>query len=357
MNHVKQIQQKLIEKELDAILILNEKNQRYACGFPFTDGAVLVSREKAWLITDSRYIEAAEKAAGSCADVRLYDREHPLSAQLQSALKEACVKALGAEAEKLSHMQYLQYEKVLGMPMQPAGDILSGLRACKDAEEIEHMIAAQRISEKALEETLRIIRPGMTEKQVAAELVYHMLKNGSEGNSFDPIVVTGKNTSLPHGVPGDTVICEGDFLTMDFGSLHGGYCSDMTRTVAVGSATDEMKNIYSIVLEAQLAGIAAARAGVPGKEIDGAARKVIADAGYGSCFGHGFGHSLGLDIHESPNANPSGTTPMPVGAVVSAEPGIYLPGKFGVRIEDVMILRENGCEVITKAPKQELIVL
>ncbi|MBO6040731.1 MAG: aminopeptidase P family protein [Oscillospiraceae bacterium] len=357
MNHVKQIQQKLIEKELDAILILDEKNQRYACGFPFTDGAVLVSREKAWLITDSRYIEAAEKTAGSCADVRLYDREHPLFAMLQSALKEANVSSLGAEANKVSHMQYLQIEKMFGMPMRPAGELLSDLRACKDAEEIEHLIAAQRISEKALQETLRIIRPGMTEKQVAAELVYHMLKNGSEGNSFDPIVVTGKNTSLPHGVPGNTVIRSGDFVTMDFGSLHGGYCSDMTRTVAVGSATDEMKNIYGIVLKAQLAGLAAARAGVTGAEIDGAARNVIAEAGYGPYFGHGFGHSLGLDIHEMPNANPNGKTRMPVGAVVSAEPGIYLPGCFGVRIEDVMILREDGCEVITKAPKSELIIL
>ena len=357
MNHVKQIQQKLIEKELDAILILDEKNQRYACGFPFTDGAVLVSREKAWLITDSRYIEAAEKAAGSCADVQLYDGKHPLSVMLQNALKEAGVSALGAESEKLSHAQYLQYEKTLGMPMRPAGDILSGLRASKDAEEIEHMVAAQRISEKALEETLGIIRPGMTEKQVAAELVYRMLKNGSEGNSFDPIVVTGKNTSLPHGVPGSTVIQPGDFLTMDFGSLHGGYCSDMTRTVAVGSATDEMKHIYAIVLKAQLAGITAARAGIPGTEIDQAARNVIKDAGYGAYFGHGFGHSLGLDIHEAPGANPAGKTLMPVGAVVSAEPGIYLPGRFGVRIEDVMILRENGCDVITKAPKDELIIL
>ena len=219
------------------------------------------------------------------------------------------------------------------------------------------MRQAQRISELALEETLQVIKPGMTEREVAAELVYRMLRHGSEGNSFDPIVVTGSKTSLPHGVPGDKVIQEGDFITMDFGSLKNGYCSDMTRTVAVGHATDEMKNIYSIVLKAQLAGIAAARAGIPGKEIDGAARKVIVDAGYGQYFGHGFGHSLGLDIHEAPNANPSGETIMPVGAVVSAEPGIYLPGKFGVRIEDVMVLNETGCEVITKAPKEQLIIL
>ena len=193
-------------------------------------------------------------------------------------------------------------------------------------------------------------------KKFARNTVYNMLKNGSEGNSFDPIVITGSKTSLPHGVPGDKVIQSGDFVTMDFGSIKHGYCSDMTRTVAVGSASEEMRNVYDTVLRAQLAGIAAVRAGVPGREIDAAARKVISDAGYGKYFGHGFGHSLGLDIHEWPNANPSGETPMPAGAVCSAEPGIYIPGRFGVRIEDVMVIREGGAEIITKAPK-ELVVL
>ena len=196
-------------------------------------------------------------------------------------------------------------EKALGMSLLPAQEILSGLRAAKCAEEIESMRQAQRISELALEETLQVIKPGMTEREVAAELVYRMLRHGSEGNSFDPIVVTGTKTSLPHGVPGDKVIREGDLLTMDFGCLKNGYCSDMTRTVAVGQATDEMKNIYAIVLKAQLAGIAAARAGIPGKEIDGAARKVIVDAGFGQYFGHGFGHSLGLDIHEAAYPEPA----------------------------------------------------
>ncbi len=287
----------------------------------------------------------------------MYDREHSLLSLARAALQEVGVRRLGAEEEKLSHARFLALEKDLGLPLRSAQQILSALRASKTPEEIDSMIRAQRISEAALEETLQLIRPGMTEKEVAAELVYRMLRHGSEGNSFDPIVVTGANTSMPHGVPGDTVIREGDFVTLDFGSLKDGYCSDMTRTVAVGYATEEMRSIYGIVLEAQLAGIAAARAGIPGKEIDGAARAVIQKAGYGAYFGHGFGHSLGLDIHEAPNANPAGEAIMPVGAAVSAEPGIYLPGRFGVRIEDVMILREDGCEVITKAPKRELIVL
>lgn len=352
MNNIKKIQEKLIEKNLDAVLVTDEKNQRYATGFPFTDGAVIVARSAAWLITDSRYIEAATNTAACCYNVQMFDREHSRLSLIQAALKEAGVERLGAEEEKLSHAGYLGYEKALGMELLPAQAIFSELRASKSEEEIGYLREAQAISEKALAEVLRIIKPGMTERQVAAELVYHMLLNGSEGNSFDPIVITGKKTSMPHGVPGDEVIHEGDFVTMDFGCLKHGYCSDMTRTIAIGYATDEMKNIYNIVLEAQLAGIAAARAGIPGYEIDAAARNVITKAGYGQYFGHGFGHSLGLDIHELPGANLSGKAIMPVGCAVSAEPGIYIPGKFGVRIEDVMILHENGAEVITKAPKQ-----
>ena len=356
MNNIERIQEILKEQGLDGLLLTDEKNQRYAAGFAFTDGAVLVGREKAWLITDSRYIEAAEKAAAPGVTVWLYDRERPLMERLKAAIREAGMERLAAEDGKLSHREYLAYEKALGMALLPAGELMAKLRAAKTEEEIGAMRAAQAIAEWALEEVLPLIRPGMTEKQVMAELVYRTLRHGSEGNSFDPIVVSGSNTSLPHGVPGDRVIRRGDFVTMDFGCLKDGYCSDMTRTVAVGEVSEEMRNVYDIVLQAQLAGIAVARAGIPGKEIDAAARKVITEAGYGPYFGHGFGHSLGLDIHEAPSANSRGEEPMPVGAVCSAEPGIYLPGCFGVRIEDVMILREGGCEVITKAPK-ELIIL
>lgn len=355
MNNVKRIQQELRLRGLDGVLVTDEKNQRYASGFPITDGAVVVGLEKSWLITDSRYIEAAEAAVDSTlTEVILYDREHPLTGIIRSVC--AGMARLAAEDKKLSHVGYLGYEKALGRELLPAGDLFETLRASKTEEEIACMIEAQRISEKALETVLHMIKPGMTERQAAAELVYNMLKNGSEGNSFDPIVVTGSKTSLPHGVPGDKVIQSGDFVTMDFGSIKHGYCSDMTRTVAVGDVSEEMRNVYDTVLRAQLAGIAAARAGVPGKEIDAAARRVISNAGYGKYFGHGFGHSLGLDIHEWPNANPSGETSMPAGAVCSAEPGIYIPGRFGVRIEDVMVIRDTGAEIITRAPK-ELVVL
>ena len=183
-----------------------------------------------------------------------------------------------------------------------------------------------------------------------------MLHYGAEDKSFDPIVVSGPNGSLPHGVPSEKVIQAGEFVTMDFGCIYHGYCSDMTRTVAVGSVTDEMRQVYDTVLQAQLAGIAAARAGATGKAVDGAARDIIRQAGYGPCFGHSFGHSVGVEIHEGPNATPSNDKPLPAGAVISAEPGIYLPGKLGVRIEDVLYLTPEGCQNLTLAPK-ELVIL
>lgn len=357
MNNLSKIQQQLERRGLDALLITDEKNQRYALGFPFTDGAVLVARRGAWLFTDSRYIEAARLAAGGIADVVLFDAQRPLTDSIRAVIAGERLARIGAEEEKLSHAGFLRYEKALGVTLESAQALLDALRSAKSEEEIAAMREAQGIAEAALAETLPLIRPGMSEREIAAELVYRMLRHGSEGNSFDPIVITGKKTSMPHGVPGDELVAEGDFVTMDFGCIKRGYCSDMTRTVAVGHATEEMRNVYSVVLEAQLAGIAAARAGIPGRDIDAAARAVITRAGYGEYFGHGFGHSLGLDIHESPNANTRGEALMPVGAVVSAEPGIYLPGRFGVRIEDVMVLREDGAEVITRAPKAELIVL
>ena len=352
MSRIEKIHSRL--GELDALLLTDDISIRYASGFYITDGAALITKTGAYFITDSRYIEAAQSVVKDM-DILCTSHEKNLRSIL-AELMAGAGSAVGAEETRLSHDAWLSMEESFGVKLRPAADILAGLRASKDAAEVEDMISAQRIAEKALDEVLGIIRPGLTEKDIASELVYRMYKHGGEANSFDPIVVTGSKTSLPHGVPGDKVIADGDFLTMDFGTMFNGYCSDMTRTVAVGHATQEMKDIYAIVLEAQLAGIAAAKPGVTGQAIDGAARKVIADAGYGQYFGHGFGHSLGLEIHEAPNANPTNDKPMPEGAAISAEPGIYIPGKFGVRIEDVMWLHDGASHVITKAPKNLIIV-
>ena len=353
MNHLEHIAAHL--DGLDAILLTSEANCYYATGF-MGEGIALVTRRGSWYFTDSRYTEAADKAIGDAAVIREVSREKPFSALINEALAEAGAEKAGFEEQRMTVAEHAVYSEKLHCTLTPASSLMTELRGSKDEEELSCMTAAQRIAEGALEQILKEIRPGMTEKEIAARLNYLMVSAGAEKTSFDTIVASGPNGSMPHAVPGMRKVREGDFITMDFGCVYKGYCSDMTRTVALGQPSDEMRNVYDIVLQAQLAGIAAARAGVTGAAIDGAARKVIQDAGYGSYFGHSFGHSLGIDIHEAPNAAPGNDKPMPDGAVVSAEPGIYLPGKFGVRIEDVMILRPDGAQVITKAPKALLVL-
>ena len=353
MNHLEHIAAHL--DGLDAILLTSEANCYYATGF-MGEGIALVTRRGSWYFTDSRYTEAADKAIGDAAVIREVSRERPFSALINEALAASGAEKVGFEDQRMTVAEHAVYSEKLHCTLTPASALMTELRGSKDEEELSCMTAAQRIAEGALEQILKEIRPGMTEKEIAARLNYLMVSAGAEKTSFDTIVASGPNGSMPHAVPGMRKVREGDFITMDFGCVYKGYCSDMTRTVALGRPSDEMRNVYDIVLQAQLAGIAAARAGVTGAAIDGAARKVIQDAGYGSCFGHSFGHSLGIDIHEAPNAAPGNDKPMPDGAVVSAEPGIYLPGKFGVRIEDVMILRPDGAQVITKAPKALLVL-
>ena len=353
MNHLEHIAAHL--DGLDAMLLTSEANCYYATGF-MGEGIALVTRRGSWYFTDSRYTEAADKAIGDAAVIREVSREKPFSALINEALAEAGAEKAGFEEQRMTVAEHAVYSEKLHCTLTPASALMTELRGSKDEEELSCMTAAQRIAEGALEQILKEIRPGMTEKEIAARLNYLMVSAGAEKTSFDTIVASGPNGSMPHAVPGMRKVREGDFITMDFGCVYKGYCSDMTRTVALGRPSDEMRNVYDIVLQAQLAGIAAAKAGVAGAAIDGAARKVIQDAGYGACFGHSFGHSLGIDIHEAPNAAPGNDKPMPDGAVVSAEPGIYLPGKFGVRIEDVMILRPDGAQVITKAPKALLVL-
>ena len=353
MNHLEHIAAHL--DELDAILLTGEANCYYATGF-MGEGIALVTRRGSWYFTDSRYTEAAGMAIGDAAVIREVSRERPFSALINEALAASGAEKVGFEDQRMTVAEHAVYSEKLHCTLTPASALMTELRGSKDEEELSCMTAAQRIAEGALEKILKEIRPGMTEKEIAARLNYLMVVAGAEKTSFDTIVASGPNGSMPHAVLGMRKVREGDFITIDFGCVYKGYCSDMTRTVALGRPSDEMRNVYDIVLQAQLAGIAAAKAGVTGAVIDGAARKVIQDAGYGVYFGHSFGHSLGIDIHEAPNAAPGNDKPMPDGAVVSAEPGIYLPGKFGVRIEDVMILRPDGAQVITKAPKALLVL-
>lgn len=353
MNHFAKIAEKLSAYELDGMLLTCEANRFYASGFHSTgtDGVALVTREGNFYFTDSRYIEAAHNKVQD-AEIAMTDAAHPYVDLINAAMEKTHVQKLGFEDAYMTVADYRHYSEKLHCQLVPATELLISLRQSKDEEEIQRMIAAQRIAEAALDQIVKEIKPGVTEKEIAARLQYLMLAGGAENMSFDPIVASGPNGSMPHAVPTDRKIQDGDFVTMDFGVLYQGYCSDMTRTVALGHATEEMRKVYDTVLRAQLAGIAASHAGASGKSIDGAARDIITEAGYGPYFGHSYGHSLGLEIHEAPNCTPRNENPIPAGAVCSAEPGIYIPGKFGVRIEDVVIFREGGCEVITHSPKE-----
>jgi len=345
----------LLGGEVDGLLLTSRYSRHYGAEFDIAEGVAIVTKAGCRYFTDSRYIESAENGIQGF-EVKMVDREHSYSMLLNEAIADFTVQTLGFEEDYLTVAEYNTYEQRLNAKLVPYCKAINGFRGTKESWELDRMRKAQEITDKAFSEVLGRVKVGMTEKELAAELIYCLYKNGGEGLSFDPIVVSGPNTSLPHGVPGERKIQEGDFITMDFGVLYQGYCSDMTRTVAVGFATEEMKTVYNTVLQAQLAAIEASKAGVPGKDIDGVARKIISDAGYGPYFGHGYGHSLGLEIHESPSPNSGNDKPMPEYTVASAEPGIYLPGKFGVRIEDVVIYLADGCENITHSPKNLIIL-
>ena len=329
MKNIEKYQSLLETGEVDALLLTSVYNRLYAAQYRVAEGVAVVTREGAYYFTDSRYIEAAEKNLKGFT-VRM---THPGSSErINEVIGEHTIKKLGFEENDMTYGDYLRYNEALHAVLVPMQAKIDAFRATKEPWEIELMRKAQAITDQTFSELCKIIQAGMTEKELEAELLYRLYKHGAEGPSFDPIVVSGPNTSLPHGVPGERKLEFGDFITMDFGCIYGGYCSDMTRTVALGFVSEEMDKVYKTVL------------------------KVIADAGYGDYFGHGYGHSLGILIHEAPNANTRNDQPMPAGAVVSAEPGIYLPGKFGVRIEDVTVITETGCEVLTKSPKNLIIL-
>ncbi len=345
----------LLTGEVDGLLLTSRYSRHYGAEFDIAEGIAVVGKSGCRYFTDSRYIESAQNNLKHF-EVLEINRDNRYSARINKAVEDFGITCLGYEEEYITAGELQGFEKSLNAKLVPLSGKINSFRSVKEPWELERMRKAQEITDRAFSQILERIHPGMTEKELQAELIYCLYRCGGEGLSFDPIVVSGPNTSLPHGVAGDRIIQNGDFVTMDFGVLYGGYCSDMTRTVAVGFATDEMKKVYETVYAAQLAGIAASKAGATGKEVDGAARQVIEDAGYGPCFGHSYGHSLGLEVHENPGCHQGNETPLEENMVCSAEPGIYLPGKFGVRIEDVVIFTAEGNENITHSPKNLIIV-
>ena len=337
---------------IDAALVTCELNVRYLSGVDYTDGFLLISRDKAFLFADSRYIEVAKRdKADGFTVVLLNKRRTELIAEYMPS-----VKTLGYEENTVTCAELSAYQKGLqNVEFQPMGAIVEELRNEKSDVEIEYTVKAQRIAERAFEHILGFISPDVTEADVALELEYFMRKNGADGIAFDTIAASGRASSMPHAVPRNVKLEKG-FLTMDFGAKYNGYCSDMTRTVCIGNPTDEMKKVYYTVLDAQKAALGFIAAGKKCADADNSARSIIKNAGYGECFGHSLGHGVGLYIHERISLSPRSEGVLKKGNIVTVEPGIYLEGRFGVRIEDMVCVTEDGNINLTKAPK-ELIIL
>ena len=355
MNHLNAITAQLDAYQLDALCITSQPGEYYAVGLK-GEGVVLVTRQGCHYFTDSRYIELAQNTVTN-ADVTMVTPHQDHLALASLVLEHYGLKRVGIEEAYLTveRWQKMKIAFPADTELVPAGKLLTELRSAKTEEELAVMQKAQDITDQVFAEICDFLHAGVTESEVAAQLTYLQMKHGAEGNSFPPIVASGANGSMPHAIPTAKPIQKGEFVTMDFGCIYQGYCSDMTRTVAIGQPSDEMRRVYDAVLEAQLAGIAAAKAGVPGCDVHNAAWDVLKKYGYGDYFGHGFGHRLGIEIHASPNATRANTKPLPAGAVLSAEPGVYLPGKFGVRTEDVIFLTETGNRILTHAPKHLII--
>ncbi|WP_343210052.1 Xaa-Pro peptidase family protein [Anaerolentibacter hominis] len=334
--------------EMDALLVSGEANMRYISGFSGGTGFLLLTEDGRYVLTDSRYtVQAEQEAAG----YTVVDAAAGYAAAINACMKKK-VKRLGFEGQRVLFSSYsMLKEKLDAEELVPIGSELDELRMVKTEEELECIRRAEAIGDMAFEQIVSYIKPGMTELEVAARLEYIMKTEGAEALSFDSIVASGLNSAMPHAKPGRKKIEKGDFVTMDFGCKYRGYCSDMTRTIVVGKASERQKEIYELVLKAQEEALAFIHAGVTGKEVDDVARKVITEAGYGDCFGHGLGHGVGLEIHELPNLSKSGLTVLKPGMIETVEPGIYIKGFGGVRIEDLVAVMENGCINFTNSPK------
>ena len=342
------------EKGADGALFTDGINRMYLTGFPSTEGAVLSLEGETVLFLDMRYAVAAEN--NSLEGVKVVRSENGLTADVFAYAKARGVKSLIIESTAVTLYELGRLKAVFeGMELIPVTNICGQSRQIKTAAEVACIKKAQFITDACFTHILGFIKRGMTEREVAAEMEYFMKKQGAEGLAFDIIAVSGKKSALPHGVPGDEVLEENAFFTMDFGARYGGYCSDMTRTVVLGKASDKMKDVYYTVLEAQRLGVKAVGNGVACKAVDAAAREYIKSKGYGAYFTHSTGHSLGLEIHEAPSCSPKSEAVLKTGMLMTVEPGIYIEGSYGVRIEDTVLVTADGCEVL--ASSKELIEL
>ncbi|RRJ66481.1 aminopeptidase P family protein [Paenibacillus oralis] len=336
-------------QNIEALLITGEVNRRYLTGFTGSSGYVLVTPEKAWLLTDFRYLtQAAEQAPG----FEIVDHGASVTGTIKSLLAQENLERLGFEEEHVVFSAYRTYERELKpTALVPVSGLIEELRLYKDSEELALMKEAAELADRTFLHMLDVLKPGVSEWDAALELETFMRKHGAEGTSFDTIIASGERSALPHGRASERIMQTGELVTMDFGAFMNGYCSDITRTVALGKPADKLREIYDIVLEAQLHTLEHLRPGMTGREADALARDIIARYGYGEYFGHSTGHGLGMEVHENPRVSKTSDTVLKPGMVVTVEPGIYLPGLGGVRIEDDVVITETGVRRLTESTK------
>jgi Xaa-Pro aminopeptidase len=340
---LERVRQILREKGLEVILFFSPENLTYLSGYTGGEGILGVSEEEAWLFVDFRYLEIAQKETKEC-EVRLLKKGFK---EVREFLRGRDLKKIGLEAKAITLFEFGELQDP-AFTFLPLSKELEALRAKKTPEEIRLIKKAVEVAENAFKEVLKLVRPGVREVEIAVELEYQMKRRGSESLPFQVIVLSGERTSLPHGVPSKKLLREGEVLLFDFGARIGGYASDETRMVFLGEVEPELKRIYEIVREAQQHALSLIKPGLSFKEVDKAARKLIEEAGYGNFFGHGTGHGVGLAVHEYPSLSPESEGELQEGMVVTVEPGIYLPQKGGVRIEDLVLVKKEGVEILTK---------
>lgn len=353
INRIDKIRTKLVEADLPAILITSEYNLRYATGFTGTTGLAVITLDKAYFVTDFRY---TKQAMEQCQGYQIVQNVGPIYDEVAKIVKSDGLSGIAFEEDYVSYRTHSVLDELIGADLIPISGLIEGLREVKESGEVAIIRKACEIADAAFAHILTYIKPGMTEIQVATELDFHMRSLGASGISFETIVASGLRSAMPHGVASEKVIESGDMITLDFGCYYDGYVSDMTRTIALGNPSEKMKEIYQLVLEAQLKVLEAAKPGMSGVELDHVARGYFDEKGHGAAFGHSTGHGIGLEIHEGPNVSRLAEKRFVPGNVITNEPGLYYPEIGGVRIEDDMLVTETGIEVLTHSPK-ELIIL
>ncbi|PAE16791.1 Xaa-Pro dipeptidase [Virgibacillus sp. 7505] len=353
MEKLEKLRALMEKKNLDAFIVTSAQNRRYISGFTGSAGLLIITKSKQLFLTDFRYIEQATEQA---PDFEIIEHKQSIIQEAAAQLLKEGAQQAGFEHEDVTFALYQQFQNAVHADLIPASGLIEELRLIKSEAELAIMKTAAEIADAAYTHILTFVKPGMKEIEVSNELEFFMRKQGATQSSFDTIVASGYRSALPHGVASDKEIQKGELVTLDYGALYNGYCSDITRTFAVGEISDKLREIYDIVLEANLRGVAGVKPGITGKEADALTRDYISEKGYGQYFGHSTGHGLGMDVHESPALSFRSDTVLKPGMVVTVEPGIYIPEVGGCRIEDDLVLTADGSERLTFSTK-DLITL